>query len=58
MKAAPIFQALEALRMVKDSAGTSVPTPIWQACMTAFHRLDGELQMSGIKVEVKQEQEA
>lgn len=55
MKAAPIFQALEALRMVKDGPA-SIPQDIWSLCMTAFHRLDGELQMAGIRAEVEQKQ--
>lgn len=58
MKAAPIFQALEALRAVKDEPGVVIPQHIWNQCMKAFHRLDGELLMAGIKAEVEQKEAA
>ncbi len=59
MKAAPIFQALEALRVVQDDMGKTVPLAIWSQCMRAFIRLEGAIACEpGLRLQVEKTEEA
>lgn len=53
MKAAVIFQALEALRAVDMSPPGEPLGPYWVACHRAFNALRSEVELAGLVVGVE-----
>jgi len=58
MKAAPIFQALEALRAVKATPSAHMPYQLWSMCLDAHIALKQAVEAEGLTVPVEAPKQA